>query len=64
MTNTTLWQATLNASNPSKAVLIENNLDTVKKGTASATKSIGTTKVVVMPKRYSFDDNGGGYRGL
>ena len=65
MANITPWQVTISANNASKAVLTENNLGNVNTTTVSTKKALnGTAKVVVMPKRYSFDDNGGGYRGL
>lgn len=64
MTNNTPWQVTLNANNPGHVILSGNNLTVVKKGTGLKKTSVATAKTVVMPKRYSFDDNGGGYRGL
>ena len=64
MTKSTSWQATLNASNQTQSGPVENNLDSVKVNRSLATNATGTTKVFVVPKRYSFDDNGGSYRGL
>ncbi|GAA4755837.1 hypothetical protein [Flavisolibacter ginsenosidimutans] len=65
MTNSTPWQVTINANNAGKAALMENNLGTVKKAAVPVKKTVNNAaKIVIMPKRYSFDDNGGSYRGL
>ena len=65
MTNSTPWQTMINSNNTSKAVLTENNLIAVRKTAVSSKSSLTiAAKNVVMPKRYSFDDNGGGYLGL
>jgi hypothetical protein len=66
MTNTTPWQVMRNANNPTTAVLTDSQLTTKKQASVtSAKKKAGTViKMMTMPRRYSFDDNGGGYRGL
>ena len=63
MTNSKPWQTVVNPANLAAISSMNNNLAVVKKN-ADAAKE-GTVKMkVVNPKRYSFDDNGGGYDGL
>ena len=63
--NTTPWQAIVNANVVKTLPVTENNVNTVKKAEGRVQKSYATVKNLnVVPKRYSFDDNGGGYQGL
>lgn len=66
MTNNNPWQTVLNAKNANQVILSENNLAAVKKSTIMVKNSPNLTAdaEVRMPRRYSFDDNGGGYLGL
>lgn len=65
MTNSKLWQTASNTNNANNVILLENNLTAAKKSDASSKNSLRlTAKDTQMPKRYSFDDNGGGYLGL
>ncbi|RYF86330.1 MAG: hypothetical protein EON98_04015 [Chitinophagaceae bacterium] len=64
MTNNKPWEAVVNADNALKLVPAENHLTVVKKD-ANSHKYVATTSAeLVTTKRYSFDDNGGGYQGL
>ena len=56
------WQAVVNPVNLVPASAMENKLAVIKKDAAN--KQVTVTMKVVNPKRYSFDDNGGGYEGL
>lgn len=57
------WQATVNTASLSKTVEKENSLTVVKKASFEAKNPLRSyTKVIST--RYSFDDNGGSYRGL
>jgi hypothetical protein len=58
------WQTLVNAENLSKTGKRENNLTVAQKNNVTSTKGNVYTTKVVTPKRYSFDDNGGGYEGL
>lgn len=62
ITNRKAWQTIVNPNNLTKVVPMGNNLAVVKNHVTSP-ESVAKIKVVV-PKRYSFDDNGGGYEGL
>lgn len=64
LTNNKPWQAIVNANNLSKVNTAENNLAVVQKETVSRKQRSSYTVKVITPKRYSFDDNGGGYQGL
>jgi hypothetical protein len=65
MTKNTPWQTVLNSNSRSKFPVAKKNLvlpeDRMSKKPSYYT-SIGQT--AIEPKRYSFDDNGGGYMGL
>lgn len=63
MTNNQPWQAVVNTNNFIKAEQTANLLSVVKHETPAAKQSKTITKVV-LAKRYSIDDNGGGYQGL
>lgn len=62
-TNNKPWQAIVNPENLSKAVTVGNNLAVAEKKSGASYKSNAYAKVIT-PKRYSIDDNGGGYKGL
>ena len=64
MTNNTNWQVMNNANSANKLTLTEKNVAAIKQADSVKKSSVSTTKKVVVLKRYSFDDNGGGYRGL
>ncbi len=57
------WKAIVNTNNFAKDGAKESQLTVVKKGTAQRTNAYQPVMKVVT-KRYSFDDNGGGYLGL
>jgi len=61
--NNTPWQAVVNPNNLAAMTSMENKMAAVKKNTVD-TKLVSVKMKVVNPKRYSFDDNGGGYKGL
>jgi len=61
-TNNKPWQAIVNPENP-KAVSTDNNLAVAEKKSGASYHSNAFAKVIT-PKRYSIDDNGGGYKGL
>lgn len=63
MTSNKPWQAIVNADNLPKVIPTENNLAAVKQE-AKHKKVTYYTEKVITPKRYSIDDNGGGYQGL
>ena len=62
MTNNKPWQTVVNPNNLASMPKAQNNLAAVGKN-ENAVKPTATIKVV-MPKRFNFDDNGGGYQGL
>jgi hypothetical protein len=57
------WQAIVNPENLSKEVTTDNNLAVAEKKSGASNQSRSYAKVMT-PKRYSIDDNGGGYKGL
>jgi len=63
MTNSKSWQTVVNPANLAAISSMNNNLAVVKKN-ADAAKEVVIKMKVINPKRYSFDDNGGGYDGL
>ena len=63
MANSKPWQTVVNPANLAAISSMNNNLAVVKKN-ADAAKEVIVKLTVVNPKRYSFDDNGGGYDGL
>ena len=63
MSNNKPWQAIVNADSP-KVMTSENNLAVVQKDASSKNEENAFYLKVLTPKRYSFDDNGGGYQGL
>lgn len=63
MTNNQPWQAIVNVNNLPKVISTDNNLNESAQTTTTHKKAKSYLKVVT-PKRYSFDDNGGGYEGL
>ena len=63
MTNSKSWQTVVNPANLATISSMNNNLTVVKKNTDAA-KEVVIKMKVINPKRYSFDDNGGGYDGL
>ncbi|RYZ27641.1 MAG: hypothetical protein EOO10_12080 [Chitinophagaceae bacterium] len=62
-TNNKPWQAIVNPENLSKAATTDNTLTVAEKKSGASYQSNAYAKVLT-PKRYSIDDNGGGYRGL
>ena len=62
-TNNKPWQAIVNPENLSKATTTDNNLVVAEKKSGASYQSSAYVKVLT-PKRYSIDDNGGGYKGL
>ena len=64
MTSNKPWQAIVNADNLPKVITTENNLSIAKQNTATHQTASSYSYKLVTPKRYSFDDNGGGYEGL
>lgn len=65
MTNSTSWQTVVNIGNTGKAMLAESTSTVVRKSTLSSKTSLSAAaKNIIVPRRYSFDDNGGGYLGL
>ena len=64
MTNTSSWKAPVAANNVVKMPLTENHIAGTKKTDNQEKKMYSSPKKVVLSKRYSFDDNGGGYKGL
>lgn len=65
MTNSTSWSTVVNTANTGKTMLAERNSTAVKKSAGSSKTALNVTaKSVVVPRRHSFDDNGGGYLGL
>lgn len=56
------WKATVNADPLSSLSAKANPLSVVKKTTPQLRTAY--TSAVIAAKRYSFDDNGGGYLGL
>ena len=64
MTSSKPWQAIVNADNLPKVIATENTLSAVKGNDASQNYSNVYSTKVINAKRYSFDDNGGGYKGL
>ena len=62
-TNNKPWQAIVNPENLSKAATTDNNVTVAEKKSGASYQSSAYEKVV-NPKRYSLDDNGGGYKGL
>ena len=64
MTNNKPWQTIVNANNLSKPLVTENQLSAVKKDTQNKVSGTYYTANSLPRKRYSFDDNGGGYEGL
>ena len=63
MANNNAWQTTANPSNLATVISMENSSAAVKKDTESV-KASSLKMKIVLPKRYSVDDNGGGYEGL
>jgi hypothetical protein len=57
------WQANTGANHLPNVLSNENQLTTAKQKPAAEQAKIYKAKVVTT-KRYSFDDNGGGYEGL
>jgi|GEM_PF-5470358 len=64
MTNNKPWQTIVNANDLPKTLVTENPLSAVKKETPSKVSGAYYTSKSLPKKRYSFDDNGGGYEGL
>lgn len=64
MTSSKPWQAIVNVNNLPTVIVTENKLTVAKQKTATSKKGNAYTSKVVTTKRYSFDDNGGGYAGL
>ena len=64
MTSNKPWQAIVNADNLPKEISTENNLTVAKQSTTTHNMVSTYSSKVVTTKRYSFDDNGGGYQGL
>ncbi|HEY0041197.1 MAG TPA: hypothetical protein VGB71_11070 [Flavisolibacter sp.] len=63
-TNNKPWQTIVNADNFATAGQSINNLSVAKNDGETEETSISYKANTVLPKRYSFDDNGGGYQGL
>ena len=63
MANSKSWQTVVNPANLAAISSMNNSLTVVKKN-ADAAKEVVVKMKVINPKRYSFDDNGGGYDGL
>ena len=57
------WQAVVNPNNFASIAQMENSSAPVKKETEGV-KASSLKMKIVLPKRYSVDDNGGGYEGL
>jgi hypothetical protein len=57
-------QAVGNALNAPAVVVVEDSMQVANKTAASNNSAYASPLKVVTPKRYSFDDNGGGYEGL
>ena len=64
LANNQPWQAIVNKDNVSKAIASVSHLSAVKQTQSSANEVKGYTMKILTAKRYSFDDNGGGYQGL
>ncbi|HYO20942.1 MAG TPA: hypothetical protein VER36_00970 [Flavisolibacter sp.] len=64
MTSSKPWQAIVNANNLPNVIVTENNLTVAKPKPSASKKANVYSSKVVTTKRYSFDDNGGGYAGL
>ena len=63
-TNNKPWQAIVTNENLSKSATTENSLTVVDKKSGASYQSNAYALKVINPKRYSIDDNGGGYKGL
>ena len=65
MTNNKPWQTVMNTADTANSMIANNSFAVSKKPTSAVKASKDLPAVAfVMPKRYSFDTNGGGYRGL
>lgn len=65
LTNNNSWQAVISAGKMHKAISAETLLNAGKQKTAPAkTPANSYLLKIVTSKRYSIDDNGGGYEGL
>lgn len=64
MTNNKPWQTVVNANNLPKTLVTENTLSVVKKEAQHKVSGPYYRAKSLTGKRYSFDDNGGGYEGL
>ena len=58
------WQAIVTNENLSKSVATENTLSATEKKSGASYQSNAHAAQVINRKRYSIDDNGGGYKGL
>lgn len=59
------WQATINTAFLTKVIPTPNSLSVVKEEFARKSQKASTPVIKFADaKRYSFDDNGGGYQGL
>ena len=63
-TNNKPWQVIVTNENLSKSVTTENTLTATEKKSGASYQSNAYVSKVINPKRYSIDDNGGGYKGL
>jgi hypothetical protein len=66
MTNSKPWETVVNTGNLVNVSATDNKLAVVKKETrkSSAKQDTYYSKPFVSSRRYSIDDNGGGYQGL
>jgi hypothetical protein len=65
ITNQQPWQATVNPVFLTNVPQTQNTLSIVQKNFITKTKKTSASVVkFAAAKRYSFDDNGGGYQGL
>lgn len=63
MTNKQPWSAVINTTHLTKISATKNTLTVVKKDDAFQVKPVYRA-LATTARRYSFDDNGGGYLGL
>jgi hypothetical protein len=64
LTTNKSWQVMANTANLPKVNATDANLTGSKQNTSSSNQVDAYMMKIVTPKRYSFDDNGGGYQGL
>jgi hypothetical protein len=64
LTTNKSWQVIANTNNLPKVNATDANLTGSKQNNSASGQVNAYMMKIVTPKRYSFDDNGGGYQGL